>query len=141
MLCRDISELLPDMQTKINDLIHILMTSGIGYYINETYREQAVQDAYYAQGREDLNTTNSLRKKAGLWLIGDSENKRIITKTKHSKHTDRVAVDIYPTKNGVPYWTAPDKEFETIASIALKLDLNPGLYWKDFKDPPHIQLK
>ncbi|MDR2797273.1 MAG: hypothetical protein LBB80_02925 [Treponema sp.] len=59
----------------------------------ETNRTQAVQDAYYAQGRKPITEVNTLRKKAGLYLIKEREN-RVITKARISTHTGGRALDI-----------------------------------------------
>ncbi|MDR0722106.1 MAG: M15 family metallopeptidase, partial [Treponema sp.] len=77
--------------------------------IIETNRTQAVQDAYYAQGRKPIETVNALRKKAGLYLIKEREN-IVVTKARVSNHTGGRALDICPEiagKPGFPWWTAP----------------------------------
>jgi hypothetical protein len=51
--------------------------------VDRSYKEQT---AYFAQGRETLEITNSLRKAAGLPPIGEEENKKKITWTMNSKH-------------------------------------------------------
>jgi hypothetical protein len=50
--------------------------------VNETYRPNDVQEAYYAQGRQPLAAVNKLRQAAGLYLLTAAENKKKITNAK-----------------------------------------------------------
>lgn len=45
----------------------------------ETFRTAAVQEAYFAQGRQTLAVVNDLRRKAGLYLLMKEENNRRVT--------------------------------------------------------------
>jgi hypothetical protein len=67
----------------------------------ETNRTQAVQDAYYAQGRKLISEVNALRKRAGLYLIKERKN-RVITKARVSNHTGGCALDVCPEVPGRP---------------------------------------
>jgi len=150
-LCRDIRELLPEVQEKVYAAIEELNAKNIAFIVLETYREQSVQDAYYAQGREQLDVVNKLRFRAGLRPITEEENKRIITKTKRSYHTRRKAVDIVPTlSNGTIPWYIKDA---TVAAIWMSLadvmkkhgfewggDWNPKDKWGIGWDPAHYQV-
>jgi D-alanyl-D-alanine dipeptidase len=69
--------------------------------IIETDRSQAVQNAYYAQGREKLDTVNNLRVIAGLYLLKEREN-TVVTNARVSNHTGGNAVDICPEIPGKP---------------------------------------
>lgn len=95
-LHRGIEELLPEVQEKVYEAIEELNEKSIAFVVLETYREQAVQDAYYAQGREPLEVVNDLRLKAALRPLTEKENQHIITKTRKSFHTTRRAIDIVP---------------------------------------------
>ena len=124
--------------------------AGHRYKIQETYRTQEVQDAYFAQGRESLDSINELRKVAKLHLIGEAESKRIITSARYSVHQDRRAADIVPVlANGMIPWDygkykALWLEFGTLGmecglewgghTVWTPL-LSCGLGW----DPPHYQ--
>jgi hypothetical protein len=86
--------------------------------IIETDRTQAVQDAYYAQGRKPITEVNALRKKVGLYLIKEREN-IVVTRTRISNHTGGCALDICPEiagKPGFPWWTAPQEAWERMGA-------------------------
>jgi hypothetical protein len=107
-----------------------------------------VQDAYYAQGREPLEQVNTLRKKAGLYLIKDREN-IIITRACISNHTGGRAVDICPEiagKPGYPWWTAPQEVWERrMGKLAEQCGLDwcaggSAATWGKGWDNPHFEL-
>ena len=138
MLHRDIELLQPEFKDKVKVLLARLDQLGIKYYINETLRDLNVQIAYYSQGRNTLDKTNTLRKAAGLWPLTEKENKNKVTWTMKSKHIDGLAIDICPKKDDSPWWSAPDEKWKEIADVAKSLGFDPGYYWKQ-KDCPHIQ--
>ena len=113
----------------------------------ETDRTQAIQNAYYAQGRQDVDTVNRLRKEAGLYLIKDRENLRITNTTK-SNHTGGNAIDICPEipgKPGFPNWNATQDEWDHLGHLAetCGLDWCAGGYgqtWGKGWDNPHFEL-
>jgi hypothetical protein len=114
-----VDELSGIAKTLAYEFIDRLRMKGIEYQIRETYRPQIIQDAYYAQGREPLEKVNDLRARAGLYLLGAEEGKRIITKAKTSKHTERMAIDIVPVlSTGKIPWVVKDA---TVAAIWLEL--------------------
>jgi peptidoglycan L-alanyl-D-glutamate endopeptidase CwlK len=113
----------------------------------ETDRSQAVQNAYYAQGRENIGVVNSLRKIAGLYPIKEREN-TIITNARVSNHTGGGALDACPEipgKPGYPWWNAPAEVWATMGKIAegCGLDWCAGGYgqtWGKGWDNPHLEL-
>jgi hypothetical protein len=113
----------------------------------ETDRTQDIQNAYYAQGRESLDTVNALRAKAGLYLLKEGAN-TIITNARVSNHTGGRAVDIAPElpgKTGYPWWNAPQQVWEELGTIAEEcgLDWCAGGYgqtWGKGWDNPHFEL-
>jgi peptidoglycan L-alanyl-D-glutamate endopeptidase CwlK len=115
--------------------------------IIETDRSQAVQNAYYAQGREPLDAVNSLRKIAGLYLLIEREN-TVVTNARVSNHTGGNAVDICPEihgKPGCPRWNAPQEVWDRMGKIAEEcgLDWCAGGYgqtWGKGWDNPHCEL-
>jgi hypothetical protein len=138
-LCKELARLEPEFLSKVEVLLSALDSKKIKYYINETYRSQEVQDAYYSQGRDNLVQVNTLRKKAGLWEITAKEN-IIITRAKVSYHTSGKAIDIYPVDTfGSIIWKG-NKDSLSIANIARDLGLDCGYFWRDFFDPYHIQM-
>lgn len=139
MLHTDIELLDPKFKEKVKIFLNKLDEAGIKYIINETLRDLAVQQAYYAQGREVLETVNRLRSAAKLWPITKSENKKV-TWTMKSKHLEGLAIDICPLKNGYAWWAAPDAEWKKIADISKECGLDAGYFWEQ-KDAPHHQIK
>jgi peptidoglycan L-alanyl-D-glutamate endopeptidase CwlK len=153
-IIRGVDALKPECRTMVIEAQSRLAYIDFPYRIDETYREQAVQNAYYAQGRESLEVTNGLRKHAGLYLLTEDENKRIVTSTLLSRHTEREAVDIVPLltdRNGkffVP-WDY-DKYAEvwlTLGEIMEAVGFEWGGRWPPLGssglgwDPPHNQMR
>jgi len=142
MLHRDIELLDPVFKEKIKIFLSKLDEKGILYYIFETKRNTEVQTAYYAQGRKPLEEVNALRKKAGLYLLSEANNKKKITWTMKSKHIEGKAIDIVPRAVGPipkPWWGAPDADYKIIAEVAKECGLNAGYFWEE-KDAPHVEL-
>jgi hypothetical protein len=67
------------------------------YVVFEGRRAVAVQEAYYAQGRESLEDVNKKRAAAGLYLLRSEKDNYPITWTLKSKHIDGLAMDVLPT--------------------------------------------
>jgi peptidoglycan L-alanyl-D-glutamate endopeptidase CwlK len=115
--------------------------------IIETDRPQVVQNAYYAQGRLEVDQVNDLRRMVGLYLIKQRENV-IITNAKVSNHTGGNAIDMCPEipgKPGYPWWNAPQEVWEKMGKIAEEcgLDWCAGGYgqtWGKGWDNPHFEL-
>lgn len=59
---------------------------GLDVFIVDVDRDYKVQIAYYAQGRESLETVNALRAVVNLPPITATQNKKKITWTMKSKH-------------------------------------------------------
>jgi hypothetical protein len=137
---RGIDKFTPEMTVAVIKFIQLLKEKKVNFYITETWRDQLVQDAYYAQGRKALGIVNELRVKAGLAPIGISEN-RIITQTTNSKHTLGKAIDIYPLDSrGGPWWTAAKFDFMKIVECGKAAGLQWGGDWKGFVDLPHWEI-
>lgn len=141
-LIRDLNKLSPACKDAAEKAIAILNAQGVKYWVNETLRTKAVQNAYFAQGRQPLAQVNALREDAGLWPLTPDENKKIVTKTTTSIHFTGNAIDICPAdKHGNPRWNAPRYEYEKIAIIMKSCGFEWGGDWKDSWDQPHYQLK
>jgi protein-disulfide isomerase-like protein with CxxC motif len=112
------------------------------YIVFEGRRTQAVQEAYYAQGREGLQAVNALRAKAGLYLLrSERDNARPITWTLKSRHIDGCAMDVLPLDGrGHPTWDLAHyrTEFETIRNGARAAGLVCGADWQT-PDWPHYE--
>jgi peptidoglycan L-alanyl-D-glutamate endopeptidase CwlK len=130
------------------DFIGKLEQQGLRYSVVETLRTQEVQEAYYAQGRKSLAEINELRKKAGLYLLGEAEGKRIVTKTMQSIHLLGLAADIVPVVDGKIPWniTLDNAElWRTFGVLGKEAGLEWGGLWTPLDkfgigwDAPHYQ--
>lgn len=116
--CRDISELLPVAQTACRLLFQECYKAGIrDIFITETYRSQARQDYLYAQGR--------------------TRPGQIVTWTKKSRHTSRLAWDIAVAPPKSLYDTAT---LNKVGAIARKLGIIWGGDWTGSIDRPHFEV-
>lgn len=122
---------------------------GLRPQLGETARPAAVQNAYYAQGRQPLATINALRHLAGLEPIGTVEAGRIITKAKagQSPHgfLPSRAFDVQLMKpDGSVTWDetayAGFAAYVKVAAEKLHVAVSIGAYWPRFQDFPHTEL-
>lgn len=147
-LHNDISLLTPTMQIKVAEFcrqldVNWVNGSLITYVVMETLRDQNVQDAYYAQGRQPLEQVNALRAIAGLIPIDEKQNGSIITHAKISNHTSGNAIDMPPTRiagSKNPWWNAPAEVWERMATVAEYVGLVAGYHWKGFVDSDHFEM-
>ena len=126
--------------------INELRRKGIPFVVTSVMRPQAVQMAYYAQGRLLLDEVNRLRRLAGLPLINDKENLYTVTKLdgvkNQSMHQKGLAIDVVPATAGKASWPpAGDPRWEILGRIGEECGLDWGGRWKDFIDLPHYQRK
>jgi len=144
---RNIDALQPRLAAVVKQFLKRCEEEKYNVLIIETDRSQAVQDAYYAQGRQNIEEVNRLREKAGLYLLKEREN-TIVTNARVSNHTGGNAVDICPEivgKPGYPWWNAPEKVWEEIGGIAEACGLDWcaggfGQTWGKGWDNPHFEL-
>jgi hypothetical protein len=117
-----ISQLIPEFQPQVAELMRRGLAAGLRPEITEGYRAQERQEALYEQGR--------------------SKPGPIVTWTKESMHTKRMAVDIAQLdENGkITYKTTPGF-WEQMGEIGKSLGMNWGGDWKKNKDLPHFQYK
>lgn len=120
-----LDDLYPPFRAKVIKLNANCLVLKHEYYATSGLRTVEDQDKLYAQGR----TTDG----------------KIVTNAKggQSYHNFGIAIDWAldkdTTREGLqPDWNAD--AYKTVADEAIKLGLEPGLYWK-FKDAPHVQLK
>jgi len=141
-LNRNIADLEPKTRAAAEKALASLKDQGLLFWVNETLRSRAVQEAYYAQGRMHVMQVNAMRRGQGLWPITEKENGRTITNTLRSKHMEGKAIDICPADwQGAPLWNAPKAEYEKIAVIMKSCGFEWGGDWKGFQDCPHYQIK
>lgn len=140
-----LSALTPSMRLKAEAFVAKLNALGIPHVVLETRRTLEVQRAYYAQGRQPLIEVNAIRKIAGLYLLSEAENERIVTKTLNSRHLDGEAIDIAPTDaKGRPWWNAPAELWLRIGEVGESCGLEWGGRWGQTStrlgwDCPHFQ--
>ncbi|MCL2128256.1 MAG: M15 family metallopeptidase [Treponema sp.] len=120
--------LIPAVRRYFEDFVNKLDCIGVRYSILETLRTKEVQEAYYAQGRKPLHEINELRKKAGLYLLGEAEGKKIVTKTMGSIHLAGMAADIVPVLDGMIPWNI-DKDNAELWLLFGRLGQEAGLEW------------
>lgn len=144
---RKLTDLCPELQNVAIFMIEEwdkLYPSLPNPIVVQTYRSPELQAAYYAQGREDLESVNKRRAVCGLAPITFKENANIITKAAPGKSKHQ----IYPSKafdiafvggRGELDWS--EHLFTTYAKIAgAKF---PYLKWGGlfkFKDLPHFEI-
>jgi peptidoglycan L-alanyl-D-glutamate endopeptidase CwlK len=144
---RSIDALRPALAAAVRRFLERCEREQFGVLIIETERGQAVQSAYYAQGRRPLEEVNRLRRAAGLYLLKEREN-TTITNAAVSNHTGGNAVDMCPEitgKPGYPWWNAPSWVWEKMGKLAedCGLDWCAGGYgqiWGKGWDNPHFEL-
>lgn len=158
MASREISDLALDLQPLAKEWVKRCADAGISVLITCTARSYQEQLALYAQGRNPLDFTNALRKKAGLTPITEKENKSKVTWTMNSKHITNLLDDdksndkseawdfvILDGKKAI--WDIKvdvnknkRSDYEEAGKIAEDLGLEWGGRWKS-PDAPHIQRK
>lgn len=142
---KNINSLQSELARRTRSFLQKAKTQGFNIAIVEADRSQGVQNAYYAQGREELEAVNKKRAAVGLYLLSENENKKTVTQTLNSRHIGGNAVDIAPVRNGNYWWTAPQQMWEEIGVLAEScgLDWCAGGYgqtWGKGWDNPHFEL-
>lgn len=116
--CRDLSELLPVAAQACRLLFQECYKQGIkNIFITETYRSQARQNYLYEQGR--------------------TRSGQIVTWTKSSRHTSRLAWDI---ACGSPASLYDVTTLNEVGAVARKLGITWGGDWKGNIDRPHFEV-
>ena len=117
---RDINDLDPRVAAKCLALQDACRDAGIDLLVTSTYRDNASQDALYAQGRT---------------VPG-----KIVTKAKagQSWHNYRLAFDVVPVVNGKAVWN-DSALWATIGRLGAAVGLEWAGSWKTFKEMPHFQ--
>jgi hypothetical protein len=148
----NLSALDPSFQPASVEFITSLKEAGLDYTIVETLRTLLVQKAYYAQDQEPLKAVNEKRALAGLWLIGETENRKVITQTMKSVHLDGKALDVAPLMpDGKIPWNINTPEIAAMWKRFGEIGRSAGLEWGGGWEPldrwgigwdaPHYQAK
>ena len=97
MASRKVEDCTPALQEKIKLFDAAMKAAGIPYIITCTARKVKEQQALYAQGREDVEYVNTLRKAAGMPPIPENEDHYKVTWTLNSKHITKPCVKTSPS--------------------------------------------
>lgn len=118
---RSLDDLLPQVKKRVEAFLAACKASGIDLLVTSTYRDNASQEALYAQGRTapGKKVTNA---RAG-----------------QSFHNYRCAVDVVPIRNGKPVWDANDPVWQKVGALGKQAGLEWAGDWKKFKEMAHFQ--
>lgn len=132
---------LAQVHPTLSALIHQLatmMSEPIG--VTQGLRNEAEQEAYFAQGRQSLDAVNALRATANLPAITEEENQRPVTNAPpgYSYHEYGLACDVVPDSidTGEPDWDPRHPVWNEIVTKGEQLGLTSGIEWHDL---PHLQ--
>ncbi len=121
-MARDIKQLHPRLQTKVEELKALCAKEGLAIGIGECFRSVAEQDALYAQGRTTAGN--------------------IVTNAKGSSYSSQhqwgIAVDFFKNVKGHEYDDAAF--FSRVGALAKSIGLGWGGDWTGFVDRPHLYL-
>ena len=118
---RSLDDLLPPVKERVEKFINSAKAAGIDLLITSTYRDNASQNALYAQGRT----------KPG----------KIVTNAKagQSWHNYKCAVDVVPIVAGKPRWDVKEEVWQQVGALGKAAGLEWAGDWKKFKEYPHFQ--
>lgn len=118
---RSLDDLVPPARARVESFLDVAKKQGIDLLVTSTYRDNASQDALYAQGR----TTPG----------------KIVTNAKagQSWHNYRCAVDVVPIVAGKPRWDVKDEVWQQVGALGKAAGLEWAGDWKKFKEYPHFQ--
>lgn len=148
---RDRAKLLPQVKAKLEELEALADQHGLYFIITQTLRTKEEQEAFYAQGRQPLDTVNSLRSIAKLAPITENEN-RVITKAKtvwDSFHAYGRAFDIaVVNKHGKIDWgenvdwnSDGISDWNQLGELGESIGLEWGGNFSSLRDIPHYQYR
>jgi len=118
---RKIEDLLPVVQDKVRHFKKLCESFSIDLLITSTYRDNASQDALYAQGRTTPGRKVTNAKAGQSW------------------HNYRCAVDVVPLTNGKPNWNTKDPVWMKVGELGKQAGLEWAWEWKTFKEMAHFQ--
>ncbi len=121
-MARNINELHPTLQMKVDELKALCAREGLALGIGECFRSVAEQDALYAQGRTAPGS-----------IVTNAEGS-----TYSSQHQWGIAFDFFKNIKGEEY---NDNSFFTkIGALAKSIGLGWGGDWTSPVDKPHLYL-
>ena len=118
---RSLDDLILPARVRVQAFLDAAKAAGVDLLVTSTYRDNASQDALYAQGRT----------KPG----------KIVTNAKagQSWHNYRCAVDVVPIVAGKPRWDVKDEVWQQVGKLGKAAGLEWAGDWKRFKEYPHFQ--
>lgn len=119
---RDLKELLPPVKKRVDSFLAAAKAAGIDLLVTSTYRDNASQDALYAQGRTAPG--------------------KIVTNAKagQSWHNYRCAIDVVPIVNGKPCWDTKHPVWQQIGALGKQAGLEWAGDWRGkLKEMAHFQ--
>lgn len=118
---RSLDDLILPAKVRVQAFLEAAKKNGIDLLVTSTYRDNASQNALYAQGR----TTPG----------------KIVTNAKagQSWHNYKCAVDVVPIVAGKPRWDVKDEVWQQVGKLGKAAGLEWAGDWKRFKEYPHFQ--
>lgn len=118
---RSLDDLIPPAKARVQAFLDAAKKQGIDLLVTSTYRDNASQDALYAQGR--------------------TRPGKIVTNAKagQSWHNYKCAVDVVPIVAGKPRWDVKDEVWQQVGKLGKAAGLEWAGDWKRFKEYPHFQ--
>ena len=118
---RSLDDLIPPAKVRVQAFLDAAKKNGIDLLVTSTYRDNASQDALYAQGRTTPGKKVTNAKAGQSW------------------HNYRCAVDVVPIVAGKPRWDVKDEVWQQVGKLGKAAGLEWAGDWKRFKEYPHFQ--
>ena len=118
---RSLDDLIPAARARVQAFLDAAKKQGIDLLVTSTYRDNASQDALYAQGRTTPGKKVTNAKAGQSW------------------HNYRCAVDVVPVVAGKPRWDVKDEVWQQVGKLGKAAGLEWAGDWKKFKEYPHFQ--
>jgi len=118
---RSLDDLLPPVKERVEKFLNAAKAAGIDLLVTSTYRDNASQDALYAQGRTTPGKKVTNAKAGQSW------------------HNYKCAVDVVPIVAGKPRWDVKDEVWQQVGALGKAAGLEWAGNWTKFKEMPHFQ--
>ena len=118
---RSLDDLIPPARVRVQAFLDAAKAAGVDLLVTSTYRDNASQDALYAQGRTKPGKLVTNAKAGQSW------------------HNYRCAVDVVPIVAGKPRWDVKDEVWQQVGKLGKAAGLEWAGDWKKFKEYPHFQ--
>ena len=118
---RSLDDLIPPAKARVQAFLDAAKKQGIDLLVTSTYRDNASQDALYAQGRTTPGKKVTNAKAGQSW------------------HNYKCAVDVVPIVAGKPRWDVKDEVWQQVGALGKAAGLEWAGNWTKFKEMPHFQ--